>query len=73
MWRASGGSELWLVQRGYEEWVVDTLDSPDFTCAVDACNSHSVFARNVLHLGRQSVRACRVLNDAVSAVQPCEK
>jgi hypothetical protein len=71
--RALGGSELWLIQRAYEEWVVDTLDGPDFTSTVDACNSHSVLARNMLHLGRQSVRTRRVLNDALSVVHPGEK
>ena len=69
MRRAWGRSELWLVESAHEEWMVDPLDCPDFAGGIGAGNSHPVFARNVLQLGRQPVRARGVLDHTLGAVQ----
>jgi hypothetical protein len=52
VWCAWRGSELRLVQRGHEEWVVDPLDGADLAGGVGGCNSHPMFTRDVLQIGR---------------------
>jgi hypothetical protein len=66
MWR---GPELWLIERAYEEWVVDPLDGADLASGVGGCDAHPVFARDVLHFGREPVRARCVLDGMLAAVQ----
>jgi hypothetical protein len=68
--RTRRGAQLWLVQRGYEEWVVDPLDRSDLAGGVDSCDLHAVLVRNVLHLGRQAIRTARSLNRSQLAVEP---
>ncbi|HEV2034738.1 MAG TPA: hypothetical protein VGU71_11180 [Candidatus Dormibacteraeota bacterium] len=73
VWRAWRGSELRLVQRAHEKWVVNPLDGADLAGDVGGCDAHPMFASDVLQLGREPVRARGVLDDALSAVQLCEE
>jgi len=49
--------------------VVDTLYGADLCGRVGGCNSHPMFARDVLQLGRQPIRARRVLDDVLTPVE----
>src|ERR1700693_441053 len=73
VWRARRGSELRLIQRAYEEGMVASLDSPDFAGRIGGCDTHPVFAGDVLQLGRQPIRAGRVLDRNAVAVEPGEQ
>src|SRR5437899_10643385 len=53
--------------------MVVSLDGPNLAGRVDSCDTHPMFAGDVLHLGRQAVGAGRVLDGNVVAVQPCEE
>jgi hypothetical protein len=52
VWRAWRGSELRLIQRAYEEGMVVSLDSSDLAGRIGGCDTHPVFAGDVLQLGR---------------------
>jgi hypothetical protein len=73
VWRAWRGSELRLIKRSYEEWMVVSLDGPDLAGRVDGCDAHPMFAGDVLQLGRQPIGAGRVLDGNAVAVEPCEQ
>jgi hypothetical protein len=73
VWRAWFGPELWLVERAYEEWVVDALDGSDFAGGVGGGNSHPMFDSNVLQRWRKSVRARRVFADTLTGIQFCKE
>lgn len=49
---ARSGSELWLVQGAYEEWMVDPLDRSDLAGGIGGGNSHSSFGSDVLQARR---------------------
>jgi len=66
--RAWRGPELRLIQGAHEEGVVDPLDGPDLAGGVCGRDAHPVLARDVLHLGREPIRARRVLSDALTAI-----
>jgi hypothetical protein len=55
VWRARRGSELRLVQRANEEWMVDAFDRPDLAGTVRRRNAHTVLAGDVLQLGREPI------------------
>src|ERR1700681_4506429 len=69
MRRTRRRAQLWLVERGYEERVVDPLDRADLAGGISRCDLHAVLVRDVLHLRRQAVRTVGPLNRSQSAVE----
>jgi hypothetical protein len=67
--RARRGPELRLKERTNEEWVVHPLDGADLARVVGSRNAHPVLASDVLHLGRQPIRASRGLDRYMTAVE----
>ncbi len=70
MWHTHNRSQLRVVERAHEEWMVEPLDGADLSRRMSGCNAHSMLAGDVLHLGREPVRARCVLDGMPAAVQP---
>jgi hypothetical protein len=52
--------------------MVVSLDGPDLAGRVDGCDTHPMFAGDVLQLWRQPIGAGRVLYGNAVAIEPCE-
>lgn len=69
MRRTRTGAKLRLIQSTHEKGVVRPLDGSDLASGVGSGDPHPLLARDVLYLGRQSVRARCALHSLQGAIQ----